>query len=86
MSKQAQYLKLASLNKIIVEGRDRVDEQQTRVMMLADLPDCRDAVVLLQALQRSMRLVSWHRAKLVEELVGGGTAARRDGVEACSMG
>ena len=76
MSNKPAFLTLASFNRIIVEGRERVDEQKRRVLALADQPVCRDAVMLLLALQRSVRLLTYNRAKHIKELIGNGMMAR----------
>lgn len=63
------YRQLATMNRQIVESRDRVDHQKRRVLALADLPDCGAAVVLLRELQGDLRQLTYRRNRLVRQLI-----------------
>jgi len=69
MLELAAYRQLATMNRHIVESRDRVDQQKRRVLALADLPDCGDAVLLLRELQCALRQLTYRRNILVRQLI-----------------
>jgi len=49
----------------------RVDQQKARLLTVANLPDCRDALVLLRELQRSVRTMAYAGNKLIGRLASG---------------
>lgn len=69
MLEHAAYRQLASINRLIVEGRERVDQQKKRVVTLAERPDRRNSVVHLRELQRSLRLMIYGRSILIKQLI-----------------
>jgi hypothetical protein len=69
MLELAAYRQLSTMNRQIVESRDRIDQQRKRVLALADVPDCRDAVALLRELQRALRQLTHRRNVHVRQLI-----------------
>jgi len=69
MSKDECYRRLASANRLIAEGRDRVSLQKERVIARADLPNFGESVRLLRLLERSLELMIQSRTMLVRQLM-----------------
>ena len=69
MPKQATYRRLASSNWRIAEARSLIDLQKGRVLELADRPGCGHAARLPRLMERSLRLMIYSRAILIEQLV-----------------
>ena len=67
--KEKYYRRLASANRRIVDARDRIDLQKALVIELSGRRERRDAVVLLRALKRSLRLMLYQRALLIRQLM-----------------
>jgi hypothetical protein len=69
MVKDEYYRRLARTNRLIVHARERVDQQKSRVLQLSGLPECGEAVRLLRALDRALRLMLQYRAMLIRRLM-----------------
>ena len=69
MPKQAAYRRLASSNWRIAEARSLIDLQKGRVLELAGRPGCGHAARLLRLMERSLRLMIYSRAIMIEQLV-----------------
>jgi hypothetical protein len=69
MVKDEYYRRLARANRLIAHARERVDQQKSRVLELSGLPECGEAVLLLRALDRALRLMLQHRAVLIRRLM-----------------
>lgn len=63
------YRRLATFNRLVVDGRQRVEQQKERVLSLADQPTCSIAVAVLRELQRSLRLLMNRRDALIKQLI-----------------
>jgi hypothetical protein len=63
------YRKLATFNRLIVDARDRVEQQKERVLIEADQATCAPAVALLKELQRTSRVLTHHRGALIRRLI-----------------
>ena len=69
MIKEKYYRQLAVANRQIAEARDRIDRQKALVIEISGRQACSDAVVLLRALDRSLRLMLRQRAVLIRQLM-----------------
>jgi len=69
MSKDECYRRLASANRLIAEGRDRVSLQKERVIARADLPNFGEGVRLLRLLECSLQLMIQSRAMFIKQLM-----------------
>ena len=69
MVKDEYYRRLARANRLIAHARERVDQQKSRVLELSGSPQCGEAVLLLRALDRALRLMLRHRAGLIRRLM-----------------
>jgi hypothetical protein len=63
------YRKLATLNRLIVAARDRVEQQKEPVLIQADQATCGPAVALLRELQRTVHVLIHHRGALIRRLI-----------------
>ena len=63
------YRKLATFNGLIVDARDRVEQQKERVLSQADQATCAPAVALLKELQCTLRVLTHHRRALIRRLI-----------------
>jgi hypothetical protein len=69
MFQDASYRQLASFNRRIADGRERVAVQKARVLELKGRPAYGDAEGLLRVLERSLQLMIQYRAMLLDELM-----------------
>jgi len=69
MFQHASYRQLASFNRRIVDGRQRVAVQRARVVELKGRPAYAGALGLLRVLERSLHLMIQYRAMLLDELM-----------------
>ena len=69
MVTEEYYRRLGRANRLIAHARERVDQQKSRVLELTGLPECNEAVQLLRALDRALRLMLQHRAVLIRQLM-----------------
>lgn len=69
MLQNASYRQLASFNRRIVDGRERVAVQKARVLELKGRVAYGDAEGLLRVLEGSLQLMIQYRAMLLDELM-----------------
>jgi hypothetical protein len=75
MFQAASYQQLASFNRRIADGRERIAVQKARVLELKGRPVYGDAKGLLRVLERSLQLMIQYQAVLPDELMSGPTIA-----------